>query len=125
MKTTKNRQKLKMPIISTTDGRKPKACVLLENESFGIPGGSYLMIDTDTPYIDGKLSVVLLDGELRLLRVNSVNEVFLFTAENFSEFMEREEITERVKFVGVAIQALIDLNAKFSSERFHAQETPN
>lgn len=91
------------------EGIKPNACVFLSEACFNIPGGSYLLIDTDTPYIDGKLSVVLLDGEFRLLRVNVVNEVTLFTADGYSSFMEQDERLERVKYVGVALQVLINL----------------
>ena len=111
MKPTKDRQEIEIPSIFTADGRTPNACVLLPEACFSIPAGSYLLIDTDTPYIDGDLSVVLLDGELKLLRVNIVDdELTLFTADSFPMLMDNDERIERVQYVGVVLQALISVS---------------
>ena len=119
MKPTKTRRKIKFPSIFKTKEGKVNASMLLEKDCFGIPGGSYLLIDIDTPYINGMLSVVLLDGEFKLLRINSQDgETFLFTCGDYYEFIEKQELEERGKFVGVVLQALVSFSRPKKVEVF-------
>ena len=126
---TKTRQEIEIPSIFTADGRKPNACVLLENECFGIPGGSYLLIDTNTPYENGKISVINFSGKAqRLVRVFiAKDETLIFVNEDDKSISLNKEVLNEAKgmrFEGVVLQVVIDVNAEFSSERFHASLHP-
>ena len=109
-----NRQTIEMPIFPTSEGREPNACVLLENECFGIPGDSYLLIDTNTPYENGKISVLTFSGKaLRLVRVFiAEDEALIFVNEDDeSVLLNKEDLNEAkgMRFEGVLLQVLINL----------------
>ena len=116
MKPTKDRQVIEIPSIFTSNGRTPNACVLLEDECFGIPADSYLLIDTDVPYENGKISVINFSGNARRLARIFIAEdetLILVNEDDKSVSLNKENLNEAkgMRFEGVLLQFLVDVNA--------------
>lgn len=120
----KNRQEIEIFDIPTSDGIKPNACVFLPETCFGISGGSYLLIDTDSQYLNDKLCVFECGGNIRLVKVLLEENEFILCFDNEKLSLSLGEFSflleGNLNFIGVVLQAVIDVNAEFSSERFHA-----